>query len=302
MIEFPEKPNRLLVRQVNKAFPGGTVTPEGLNLFISLINSAYNEAEDDRTLYRHAEELSNRELEQANNELTFKNELLDSFNHGMAHDVQNHTSNITGLVNMLKKYAAKKDLAKIEEITAKLDGSSHQLTSIVSGFLYLSKTASSADEERYEINSDLLMQEIALETQYLQELRKVNLRYHFVLNGLVYSPHVLKIILVNLISNAIKYSKPGLPADVTVSVIHENESIALKVSDQGIGIDLEHAQKKLYNLFDRANKPQGKGFGVGLFLIKKIVDRNNGKISLESTPGVGTTVTIQLPINETTNK
>lgn len=298
MIEFPEKPNRLLVRQVNKAFPDGVITPGRLNRFLQLINSAYNDAEDDRTLYRRAETISNQELEQVNKELLAKNDLLDSFNHGMAHDVRNHTSNITGLVSMLKKYAGKKDLAKIEEITTQLDGSSHQLTSIVSGFLYLSKTASSADEELYEISSEMLVQEIDFETQYLQASRNVNLRYHFALNGLVFSPHILKIILVNLISNAIKYAKPGMPADVNVSLVYENETIGLTVADNGIGMDLQRAQKKLYNLFDQANKTPGKGFGVGLFLIKKIVDRNHGKISLESLPGAGTTVTIQLPVNK----
>ncbi len=295
-MKIPENPNRLLSRQLKKTFPDGELTNEGMNKFIELVNEVYYSHDEDRLIYQRAEQISNRELEKTNEELQIKNDFLDTFNHGMAHDVKNHTSNIIGLVNMLKKYSEKQNIDMIKQINQQLEMSANQLTSIVQGFLYLSRSESKIDNQFTIIKKDELIEFINLEIQFLTKGKNVTINYNFNLNDLFFSRHILKIIFVNLISNSIKYSKPNKECIINVSLTHDFNNLELKVEDNGIGIDMKHAQKKLYNLFNQPESSENKGFGVGLFLIKKITDRNNGTINFNSELNVGTQVAIKFPL------
>jgi len=295
MIKTPNNPNKLLVKQIAKAFPENKIHPDQCNIFLELVNNAYNTYDDDRILYQRAERISNTELEEINKELQSKNDFLDSFNHGMAHDIKNHSSNIIGLINMLNKYTAKGNIDMIKEITKNLESSANQLTSIVQGFLYLSRAETKIDSNYIVIDKDELIELVEVETQFLKLGKNIKINYNFELNNLFYSRHILKIILVNLVSNSIKYSKLNEDCIINIDLNYINNNIYLSVSDNGIGIDLTNAGNKLYNLFNQESASKGKGFGVGLFLIKKIIDRNNGTIELESELNVGTKVIINLP-------
>jgi signal transduction histidine kinase len=292
MIKIPENSHRLLNRQLNKFFSDGNYTIESFNLFIESVNDAYYANEEERILSKRAEQISSAELEQTNAALQTKNDFLDTFNHGMAHDIKNHTSNIIGLINMHKKYFAKNDVAMIHEINEQLELSANQMTSIVEGFLYLSRSEVKEDNQFMIIEKNELINIINLETKFLGSGRNATINYQFELNELFFSRHILKIIFVNLISNSIKHSKPEVSPIVNVTLTHDQHQITLCVSDNGIGIDLKHAEKKLYNLFEQGENNSQKGFGVGLFLIKKIADKNNGEVKVESELGEGTTFTV----------
>ena len=99
-----ENANRLTLRQLRK-FPDDTLyTKENIAAFVKLVNDSYNSFDEERRLNNHVVDLSSKELNTINEQLNEKNEFLDSFNHGMAHDIKNHMSNITGLVKKIKKY------------------------------------------------------------------------------------------------------------------------------------------------------------------------------------------------------
>jgi signal transduction histidine kinase len=97
----------------------------------------------------------------------------------------------------------------------------------------------------------------------------------------------------NLISNAIKY---GAGAPVQVTLESEREAACLTVADQGIGISDED-QGRIFQRFERlfANQQRG-GFGIGLWLVRQLVDALGGEIAVTSTPGQGSTFTITLPV------
>ena len=108
----------------------------------------------------------------------------------------------------------------------------------------------------------------------------------------------LNIIVDNLISNAIKYTKPH--GNVCIKVDCNDRYLTLKVIDDGIGIS-QAAQKKLFNRFYRADNAVNSsetGSGIGLLLTKKMVLLHKGKISLSSKEKMGTTFTVELPIYE----
>jgi signal transduction histidine kinase len=106
-------------------------------------------------------------------------------------------------------------------------------------------------------------------------------------------PSLLRKILVNLLSNALKYS--GENARVRVQAHCEAGVLTLTVEDQGVGISAED-QEHLFERFFRArNVTNVPGTGLGLYIIAKYLELMNGTISLQSTLGVGTTVTVTIP-------
>ena len=103
-------------------------------------------------------------------------------------------------------------------------------------------------------------------------------------------------VLINLISNAVAYTKPG--GKITVSISKKDTSIAVSVSDTGIGIPRE-ALPKLFTKFFRVSGPLeegSKGTGLGLFICKSIVEMHRGDIRVESELGKGSTFTFTLPL------
>ena len=105
---------------------------------------------------------------------------------------------------------------------------------------------------------------------------------------------LLRHIISNLLSNAVKYSAEGEP--VHFSARREHDDAVMEVRDHGIGIPSE-AMPGLFTPFYRANNVSGRpGTGLGLSIVKKCVDRHGGTISVDSTPGIGTSIYARLPL------
>jgi PAS domain S-box-containing protein len=103
-------------------------------------------------------------------------------------------------------------------------------------------------------------------------------------------------VIRSLVANAVKYSPDG--GDVTVRVIGEDPWVRVAVSDQGIGIDAADVEQ-IFERFTQADMSDTRtfgGVGVGLFLAKQIVTAHKGTLTVESTPGVGSTFTFSVPV------
>ncbi len=104
----------------------------------------------------------------------------------------------------------------------------------------------------------------------------------------------IEIVLNNLISNAVKYNKEN--GKVSVRIVYEEDKVRISVSDTGIGLSSEE-QEKLFKDFVRIKKAETKnilGSGLGLSIVKKIVDVYDGTVSVKSEPGEGSTFTVTL--------
>jgi len=103
----------------------------------------------------------------------------------------------------------------------------------------------------------------------------------------------LRSLLYNLLSNALKYCDPARPPHVRLRAVPEGSHIRLTVQDNGLGISLA-GQRKLFGLFERLHS-HVEGSGIGLFMVKKMVENAGGRILVESEVGVGSTFTVLLP-------
>ena len=111
-----------------------------------------------------------------------------------------------------------------------------------------------------------------------------------------FDPNLISQILSNLLSNAIHYS--DVKSEIKISLIKKNKKIEIKVTDSGMGISKKD-QKELFNKFFRTKKSahaSTTGSGLGLYIVKKILDVCKGQIKCESEPGKGTTFTVLLPL------
>ncbi|MBN9525119.1 MAG: sensor histidine kinase [Alphaproteobacteria bacterium] len=107
-------------------------------------------------------------------------------------------------------------------------------------------------------------------------------------------PQLIDIALTNLVDNAMKFSN-GTPVSITVAA--SQGRVALNVSDRGIGIPEDELHEVFRKFFRAANASDRPGMGIGLRLARQIVQNHGGDISLRSRVGVGTTVTIDLPLS-----
>ncbi|WP_223649011.1 sensor histidine kinase [Hymenobacter psoromatis] len=103
----------------------------------------------------------------------------------------------------------------------------------------------------------------------------------------------LRSVVYNLLSNALKYRAPARPAHIQVCAYPDGAHVRLTVRDNGLGID-PAGQRRLFGLFERLHT-HVEGSGIGLFMVKKMVENAGGRIAVESEAGTGSTFTVLLP-------
>lgn len=105
---------------------------------------------------------------------------------------------------------------------------------------------------------------------------------------------LLQLAIYNLLENAIKYSNGGDHIEIRAS--DENKTVKIQIADTGLGIPNKELHSVWEELFRASNARDRKGTGIGLPLVKRIIERHNGVISIDSIEGKGTRITIELPI------
>ncbi len=172
-----------------------------------------------------------------------------------------------------------------------------RLARLSNQLLQLLRLGSAKDIEKSAVNlSDLVKNEVERFAAYAKE-RNINL-VSKVVTGVTITAEEDSLVqlLQNLLKNAIDYTDDG---EVAVSLVAEDDTVRLFVNDNGVGIP-QDKQEEIFSRFsklDKARKATGDtGAGLGLSIVKEIVDRHQGKIIIDSEVGVGTTMTIVLPL------
>ncbi len=136
------------------------------------------------------------------------------------------------------------------------------------------------------INLNECLDKILLE--FNNQLNQVTIKRNFEKPDIMYVELYLYSIIKNLVSNSIKYCRENIPLYIEISTQLQHDYTLLSISDNGMGIDLKKYRDKLFSPFHRLNTKKTKGTGIGLYMIKNIVEQSGGYIEVESTPGEGT--------------
>lgn len=232
------------------------------------------------------EKIRNEDLMGKNQELMRLNRELDNFVYAASHDLKSPIVNLEGLFSELKN-AMGPDLHRYDDLMPWIDKTVKTLKKVVGDLAEVIKVD--------KVNS---MPEPIDLADFLREitesLREQLLRGQVVLTAdfsqvpvLAYSRKDLRSILFNLVSNAIKYAAPDRIPHIQIStrLLPEEQVVLLTVQDNGLGIPVGQ-QDKIFGMFSRYHT-HVEGSGVGLYLVKKILDNQGDLIEVESEPGKG---------------
>lgn len=174
-----------------------------------------------------------------------------------------------------------------------LVGASKRLTALITNILKLSKLENQAIKPENEtINLTETLAEIVLGYEEIIENKGLELVCDFDEDVTVIStPSYLEIVWNNLLSNAIKFTQSG---KISVTLKKEKDKVVVKVSDTGPGISAETGKHIFEKFYQGDTSHASEGNGLGLALVKKVIDIIGGKIDVNSEVGVGTTFTISL--------
>ena len=225
------------------------------------------------------------------------------FLNNMSHDIRTPMNAILGYAQIMKDELNRKEMPEVSEHLEKLQQSGNLLLSIINNVLDMARIESGRMEldENYCRIEDVWKSLFAV---FDENAMKKNIALHYAMN--VEHEHVLtdvtkvKEILVNILSNAIKYTPAGGSVMVDVDELPCDESgymiVKIRVSDTGIGMSQDY-QTKIFEAFTReqnTTKSKIAGTGLGMSIVKKYVDLLGGTINVESELGKGSTFTVTL--------
>lgn len=222
----------------------------------------------------------------SNTKLKNINKVLETFVYAAAHDLRSPVINLKSLLNFIHQT---KDMDKKLELIDRFEEAINRLDDTISGLgeiIEVQEVDSSTvkviyfqdilDKIKAEYASKLIETEAVIASSFEQ------------CPSIVYLESYLNSIMTNMITNALKYHKEEVPLSLKINSHKEKDMVVLTFSDNGIGMDLERYGKNLFKPFKRfTTKAEGKG--IGLHIIKSMMEKNGGRIEVESTLGEGTT-------------
>lgn len=231
-----------------------------------------------------------RRLQEHNRNLATTNEGLDKFVYSASHDLRSPISSLLGLVELLKneQNPAQRDLylQLMKQNLVKQD-------EFLRGLIDFTRNKRTTVRTR-EIDLIQLIDDVVEQHSFIDYAAGIEIRKEIKGTRLNADEFRLKIILNNLLSNAIKYSDQAKKNRVvTIRTLPKNGSMLIEVEDNGIGIKKED-HGKIFEMFYAAG-PNNKSSGLGLFITHETVQMLDGKITVDSKPGHGSTFTVTLP-------
>lgn len=228
----------------------------------------------------------NRELNKNYDTLKRLNEDLDSFVHAASHDLKVPIVNIQALTKIILRDETLSDKSK--EVFDKILQSVHRVMATISNLGTATKARKNLYDDIENIKFDTILEEIRDDISEFIKDSEVELIANFECKEIQYSRTGLKSILYNFVTNAIKYASPDRIPKVEIDTKDEGEWIVMSVKDNGLGMDMDKQGKKLFSIFKRLHD-HVEGSGVGLYVVKRLVENNGGKIEVESQLDEGST-------------
>jgi PAS domain S-box-containing protein len=247
-------------------------------------------------LRQKTEELleTNQELIQTNIELKRVNNDLDNFIYTASHDLKAPISNMEGLLITLFQDYYEECPEGTKQLLEMMNVSVHNLKRTIHELTDISTIQKNIKEDYSLVNIEEIYEEYKKSHEELIEKCKVTFHIEFDITEILFSKKNLRSIFNNLVNNAIKYHHPGRVPEISITTRREDNFMVLSVADNGLGFDISQ-KDKIFGMFKRLHN-HVKGSGVGLYIVKRIVENSGGKIEVESKPDKGSVFSIYLQL------
>ena len=264
----------------------------------------------DTSAFHEKDEQENRRLEAAYQEADLESKAKTEFLNRMSHDVRTPINGIMGMLDIIRSH--RDDEARVDDCLQKIQLSASHLQALVNDVLDMSKLKAketTLEKTPFELNA-LLKEAADLVDAQLIETGITHTRHkpecsHTHLIG---CPVQLRQIMVNLLSNAIKYNRPGGSIDTYTKELSCDGSTVwyeFTITDTGVGMSEEFVKNQLFRPFTQEKsdaRTQYKGTGLGMSIVKELLDKMGGTIEVSSTLGQGTTFAFRLPFTVDTQE
>jgi PAS domain S-box-containing protein len=239
-------------------------------------------------------QVTNDELTRINQELRQTNTDLDNFMYTASHDLKAPIANLEGLIQDLRYTLQGRLDADEQKLVSLLSDSINKLKATIMDLTEITKVQKSLDEAGESLAFAAIYQDVVNDLQPLITESGARITTDFDMPEVYFVRKNLRSILYNLVSNALKYRAPDRALQISVATRLEGNFICLLVADNGLGIRTDQ-HHKLFTMFKRVHT-HVEGSGIGLYLIKRIVENSGGYIELESAAGQGSTFKVYLPL------
>ena len=232
----------------------------------------------------------NEELSETNNQLVRVNADLDNFVYTASHDLKAPISNIYGLLRILKQNLLPDSLAApgTQKALRMIDQSIERFMNTIANLSDIARLQKQTHQPAKLVKLSNVIKEVRMDLALFIEQAEAQLDIAVDACGPIrFAPKNLRSVVYNLLSNAIKYRDPHRKPVIRVRCEAVEEYQVLTVVDNGLGIDLSQ-RNRLFSMFQRLHD-HVEGTGIGLYIVKKLVEDAGGKIEVESEVGQGTT-------------
>lgn len=229
----------------------------------------------------HDQKLQQEELKRVNEE-------LDNFVYAASHDLKAPISNLESLLELMYKKNQEKDSPLFDMMQKQVE----KLKYIIYDLSDVSRIQREAVEDISLLNIEEMVEEFKISHRKPIQDTGAEIQTDFRLTQFYFSIRHIRSIIHNLLDNALKYSAADKKPVIKITTDQRENQLVLTVEDNGIGIKPEH-RDKIFGMFTRFSRDK-EGTGIGLYMVKRIVEKYGGNIEIESEVGQGTLFRIYL--------
>ena len=255
------------------------------------VEEARREAE---TKLRALNEELERRVANRTAELEASNRELESFTYSVSHDLRAPLRHVTGYVRLLERSA----MDRLEEEDRRhldtIGQASERMGALIDHLLEFSRIGRT-EIRREKVDLDALVESVLIEFE--PDTKDRSIEWHRdKLPSVLGDPRLLRLVLANLIANAVKFTRDRDPARISIVAETSNDrEVVISVGDNGVGFDMKYAEK-LFGVFERLHgSDEFEGTGIGLANVKRIVHRHGGSAWAQSRAEGGATFFFSLP-------
>jgi signal transduction histidine kinase len=234
------------------------------------------------------------QLEESNTQLQIANKDLDAYSSSVSHDLRGHLTRIVGFARLLSDGRAGPLSAQQKELMDYVCAGGERLLCLADDLLRFARLGQqSLVKEKVEVAP--LVRKVFHELQTASPDRAVELRVG-ALPDAVADPSLFRQVLVNLLSNACKFTQRVSDPTIEVTGQLHAGKVTYCIRDNGAGFDMADAQRLFSNFQRLHTESEFEGTGLGLAIVRRVLERHGGTISAEASVGEGAAFTFTLPI------